>query len=188
MDPAPTHGQRLEAQAGRLRLLLAHLAGRAVRARVDLDDLLQEVYLRVLARPEALPPPGPAGDEARLAAYLRTVARHVVLDAARALRTRKREAREDPLVHSDWSAAVVHAGALPLPGPGPGTRVAGAELAARLLAAYHDLSPDHRRVLGLRQFQGLSAAETARRMGRSEAAVHSLYRRALEAWSEAAGA
>jgi len=37
-------------------------------------------------------------------------------------------------------------------------------------------------VIGLRQFEGLSAAAAGRRMGRSEAAVHSLYRRALLAW------
>ena len=54
------------------------------------------------------------------------------------------------------------------------------------LDAYHALAPDHRRVLGLRQFEGLSAAETGARMGRSEAAVHSLYRRALVAWEAAA--
>ncbi len=54
------------------------------------------------------------------------------------------------------------------------------------LAAFGTLTPEHRRVLGLRRFEGLSAAETAARMGRSETAVHSLFRRALVAWEEAA--
>jgi DNA-directed RNA polymerase specialized sigma24 family protein len=54
---------------------------------------------------------------------------------------------------------------------------------ARVLAAYGRLSPDHRRVLGLRQFEGLDARAAARRMGRSESALHSLYRRALGAWA-----
>ena len=47
------------------------------------------------------------------------------------------------------------------------------------------LSAEHRRVLGLRQFEGLSAEQAARRMGRSATAVHSLYRRALLAWEQA---
>ena len=55
---------------------------------------------------------------------------------------------------------------------------------ARLMRAFEQLTPEHRRVLGFRQFQGLSARETAVRMGRSETAVHSLYRRALQAWAE----
>jgi DNA-directed RNA polymerase specialized sigma24 family protein len=64
--------------------------------------------------------------------------------------------------------------------------VALGEETARLVAAYERLAPDHRRVLGLRRFEGLDAREAGRRMGRSEAAVHSLYRRALLAWEEAA--
>ena len=51
--------------------------------------------------------------------------------------------------------------------------------------AFLELDPEHRRVIGARQFEGLSAAETARRMARSETAVHSLYRRALLAWEDA---
>ena len=95
---------------------------------------------------------------------------------------RGRDGRESRLVRSDWSVAGVSQSQLGAPGPGPGTRVAGAEESSRLIAAYEGLAPDHRRVLGLRQFEGLSAAETGQRMGRSESAIHSLYRRALEAW------
>ena len=51
-----------------------------------------------------------------------------------------------------------------------------------LARSFLALPPEHRRVLGLRQFEGLSAEEAAARMGRSAAAVHSLYRRALQAW------
>ena len=42
-------------------------------------------------------------------------------------------------------------------------------------------------MIGLRQFEGLSARATAQRMGRSETAVHSLYRRALAALEQALG-
>jgi len=177
-------GLRLAALIPRLRLLLQHLAGRAVRSRVELDDLVQEVHLRAWQAPSGLPAPEPG--EAALYRFLTRLARNTVVDVARAIRTRKREARIDPLVRSDWSRSGVRASGLSAPGPGPATRVAGEEEEARLLRAFESLAPDHRRVLGLRQFEGLTAAEAAQRLGRSETAVHSLYRRALQAWAEAA--
>jgi DNA-directed RNA polymerase specialized sigma24 family protein len=65
---------------------------------------------------------------------------------------------------------------------GPATRALAAEEALRVEQVFRALAPEHRRVLALRQFEGLSAAECALRMKKSESAVHSLYRRALLAW------
>jgi RNA polymerase sigma-70 factor (ECF subfamily) len=175
-------GARLAAQEARLALLLHHLAGRAIRARVEVDDLVQEVFVRALQPPRRWPPEAPG--DAALARYLAHLARHVVVDVARALRASKRDGRESPLVRSDWSMAGVHESQLAAQTAGPGTRVAARTELERLARAFHALPPDHRRVIGLRQFEGLDARETARRMGRSETAVHSLYRRALLAWSE----
>jgi RNA polymerase sigma-70 factor (ECF subfamily) len=177
-------GARLAALTPRLRLLLQHLAGRAVRSRVELDDLVQEVHLRAWQAPSGLPAREPG--EASLYRFLTRLARNTVVDVARAIRTRKREARVDPLVHSDWSRSGVRGSDLSAPGPGPATRVAGEEEEVRLQRAFETLAADHRRVIGLRQFEGLTAADAGRRLGRSETAVHSLYRRALQAWAEAA--
>ena len=173
-------GDRLIAQGARLRLLLGHLAGPALRARVPVEDLLQETYLRALAT-GSLPT-----EPADLYRYLVTVARHCVVDAVRTLRARKRLAKEVRLAHSDWSVGGVRASQILRDTLGPATRVENAEIDQRLSWAFDALAPDHRRVLGLRQFEGRSAAETAERMGRSETAVHSLFRRALLAWEEAA--
>ena len=178
LDP----GARLAAQDRRLRLLLAHLAGGAVRTRVELEDLLQEVYLRALAHRAGLPEAEQS--DAGLWRFLARIARHVVVDAARAIRAAKRDGRVTRLEHSDWSQAGARASRIRAPGLGPATQVAAGEGVARIVAAFDELSPEHRRVLGLRQLEGLSARDTARRMGRSEAAVHSLYRRALAAWQE----
>jgi RNA polymerase sigma-70 factor (ECF subfamily) len=172
-------GDRLAAQTHWLRLLLLHLAGRQVRARVELDDLVQEVFLRALGAD--LPP-----DEPALRRLLARLARHAVVDAVRALRARKRSAPEVRLTRSDWSRTGVAESEVRLRTAGPATRAARAEEHERLLQAFDRLAPEHRRVIGLRQFEGLAAAEAARRMGRSETAVHSLYRRALEAWSQEA--
>lgn len=174
-------GERLAAQERRLRLLLAHLAGRAVRARVELDDLVQEVFLRTLASARGLPEAEPG--EGPLWRLLALLARQTVIDAARALRAARRDGREEHLAHSDWSRA--GAGRAPaVRAPGPHTVAAGRETSAALARAFLTLTSEHRRVLGLRQFEGLSAEEAGRRMGRSASAVHSLYRRALEAWQE----
>jgi len=181
---ASEDGLRLAAQESRLRLLLAHLAGHAVRARVELDDLVQEVFLRALSAPSGLPAREPETDgEESLWRFLVTLAKHAVIDAARAIRARKRDGAVVRLVRSDWSqVAGPRESELLAHTAGPATRVVASETSRRLRERYESLSPEHRRVLGLRQFEGLSARETARRMGRSETAVHSLYRRALGAW------
>lgn len=144
---------------------------------MDLDDLVQEVFVRALTA-ESLP----AGDDAELWHFLIPVARHTVIDAARAMRAAKRDGQPQRLGHSSWSIAGPRASQLLARTWGPSTRVAASELERRLEERFQALSPEHRRVIGLRQFEGLSARETARRMGRGESAVHSLYRRALMAW------
>ena len=173
-------GARLFALAPRLRLLLAHLAGRAVRARVEIDDLAQEVFLRALASPGGLPQH--EDGEAALWRFIVHIARHCVIDVARAARAHKRAGRTEPLVRSDRSSPGVHESQVVQVGAGFATRAGEAEDRLRLVRAFERLDPEHRRVIGLRQLEGLSAAATARRMGRSESAVHSLYRRALQAW------
>ena len=187
-DPARSEdpqraGERLAKQERRLRLLLVHLAGSAVRARVEIDDLVQEVYLRALGS-YALPP-APEDDEAgdpALWRFLARLARNAVIDAARAIRAARRDGRTTPLAHGDWSRSGPRASQLLAATWGPATRVAANELEQELEVRFRALDPEHRRVIGLRQFRGLSARETAERMGRSETAVHSLYRRALSAW------
>jgi RNA polymerase sigma factor (sigma-70 family) len=176
--------QRLWSFEPRLRLLFAHLAGRKLRERIEADDLVQETFLRALGAAESLPPEAPG--ERELWRFLVHLARHVAVDAARALRAQKRAGPEQRLAHSDWSRAGPQASQLAARTRGPATRAAEGESLERLAAAYANLAPEHRRVIGLRQFEDLTAAQAAARMGRSEVAVHSLYRRALEAWESAA--
>ena len=79
-DPGP----RLVRQAPWLEFLLVHLAGRGIRARVELEDLVQEVFLRVLADPDRLP--GEQEGEPALRRYLARVARNSVFDLLRYFR------------------------------------------------------------------------------------------------------
>lgn len=175
-------GERLARQERRLRLLLVHLTGPAVRARIEIDDLVQEVYLRALTA-ASLPPLDP-GDETdrELWRFLTRLARNSVIDAARAIRAQKRAGRTARLDHGEWSLAGLRASQILAKTWGPATRVSAGEQEARLEERFRALTAEHQRVIGLRQVEGLSAREAARRMGRSEAAIHSLYRRALDAW------
>jgi RNA polymerase sigma factor (sigma-70 family) len=189
VDPRDS-GARLAAQARWLELLLTHLASPRVRALVAVEDLTQEVFLRACTAAEL---PQAEEGEAPLRRLLARIARHVVVDVVRATRAAKRGGgrRELSLDRSSWShvdALGARADELAASTLGPATRAARADEHMVLQAALERLDPAHRRVIGLRQFEGLDARTTARRMGRSEAAVHSLYRRALQAWSEAVAA
>lgn len=180
MDSPELRGQRLVVHERRLRLLLLHLMGTALRARIEPEDVVQEVWLRALATPTPLP----ADDDAvwRLVAH---IARNTVVDIARAARASKRTAVHEPLLRSSWTRAGAREPATDT--AGPATRLVLAERQRELEAAFDRLPPEHRRVIGLRQFEGLSAAAAAQRMGRSESAVHSLFRRALQAWGTVLG-
>lgn len=173
-------GGRLGKLLGRLELYLAHVAGPALRRRVALDDLVQDTVVRTLGAEAA----GALEGEA-LWAYVRGTARHVVVDAARRARHAPRRMSSIAPERGD-STAGAHAAFGAGPGMGPVTAAGDLESRTRLLAAYQALSPEHRRVIGLRRFEGLSARDAAQRMGRSESAVHSLFRRALEDWAGSA--
>jgi len=162
--------------------LLCHLAGRAVRTRIEIDDLVQEVFLRAVTSADSLPAAEPG--DAPLWRYLARLARNTVIDAARSIRALKRSGNTLPLARSDWSRAGPSASQILAETAGPYTRLVAGETSRLLQERFQALAPEHRRVIGLRQFEGLSARETATRMGRSETAVHSLYRRALAAWEE----
>ncbi len=183
-------GGRLARHAPRLRLLVAHLAGRAVRRSLDVDDLVQEVLVRALGVPASIPPAEPVeGDalEPALWRYLARLARHTVIDCARALRAAKRAGGASAEHFASSSGHGPRASRIVLDATGPATAALKRETTRDLVRSFERLAPEHRRVLGFRQFEGLSAAETARRMMRSEAAVHSLYRRALDAWAQELG-
>jgi RNA polymerase sigma-70 factor (ECF subfamily) len=178
---------RLAALLPRLRWVALHCAGRALLRRLELDDLVQEALLRAWTAGEHWPE-YEAGDSA-LARWLAVMLRRVTVDAARAGRAKKRDGGTLRLELSDFSASQGVPRELAAVTAGPATRVQAGETRAELEAAFQRLSGEHRRVLALRQFEGLSAAEVGRRLGKGEAAVHSLYRRALQAWeSEARGA
>ncbi len=167
-----------------MRWVAVHCAGRALLRRLEVDDLVQEALLRAWQDREGWPAREPS--EAGFARWLALLVRHATIDAARASRARKRAAREQRLEASDFSRSGISARDLPAETAGPATRAAVADTRKSLERAFLRLSGEHRRVIALRQFEGLSAAETGARLKRSDVAVHSLFRRALQAWEREA--
>ena len=169
MSPSPPSrrsdaGARLGAQERSLRLLLSPLAGAAVRRRVEIDDLVQEVWRRAWKHRGGLPPE--EAEEAGRRRFLARLARNTVVDVARAIRAAERDGGEERLARSDGSHAGVRVNRLADAAPGPATGGAAREGCERILAAYERLDPLPRRVIGLRLREGLSARDAGARMGR----------------------
>lgn len=170
---APDLDERLRAIEPHLLLFAASRMGRTLERTTEPSDVVQEVYLRLIA---SQLPAFVEGDR-DLRRLARTVCEHVLIDLVRARRAAKRDSSAAPAA-SRWPTRVDGAA-------GPRTLAQIRETERDWVCAFRSLTPEHRRVLRLREFEGLSARETATRMGRGESAVHSLFRRALEAWEAA---
>ena len=171
----------LEQHAPKLRLYVEYRLGRSLARCVEVEDVVQETLLRAW---RGLAEASIAGDRA-MGGWLAAIARNVVIDIARARRTARRRGpgRDVSLDRSAWSSP----GSID-PGDstaGPLTRAVRGEEAERLLAAYRSLPPHYQRVIALRQLEQRSAREAAPQLGCTEAAVHALFRRALDAWGAA---
>jgi RNA polymerase sigma-70 factor (ECF subfamily) len=161
-----------------LRRLIALRLDRAIAARLDASDVVQEVLIEA---------------DGRLAAYLdrpelpfhlwlRRIAMDRIVDAHRRHRRAQRRSvdREQRIAPAAGERSSVEL-ALELR-DGELTPAAAAmrrELARRFEAALAELSEEHREVVLLRHFEQLSNGDTARALGLSDAAAGMRYLRAL---------
>ena len=132
------------------RLVRGTLVRNGVPA-ADLDDAVQDVQLRLLVH---------ADEERAVPAWLATVARNVAMDHHRAVRRRE-----------DLRRRLAAARPLTPHLPDPDARMVLADALCRL-------TPEQRRVLGLRFVTGLSVGETAGVLGVAEGTVKSRLHRA----------
>jgi RNA polymerase sigma-70 factor (ECF subfamily) len=159
-----------------LRTFVRLKAGGAVRAREAESDIVQSVCREVLRRAPAYR----YGGEAGFRHWLYSTALRKILDK-RAFHTAERRdvARErDVAAEHGTGAAFASASGVAI----------GHEELERLSAAFCDLEPDQREVILLSRIVGLSRAEVALEMGRTEAAVRNLLHRALARLSHRIGA
>jgi RNA polymerase sigma-70 factor (ECF subfamily) len=173
-------GALLMRHEDRLRRMVAFRLDARLQGRIDLSDVIQEVYLaasKCLAeylRQPAMP----------FFLWLRGIAGHKLLELHRYhLGTPMRDARREvSLYRGSMPQTTSAALAAQLLGHAtrPSEAAIRAEVKIRLQQALNRMDPLDREVLALRHFEHLTTAEAAQVLGIKEAAAGKRYLRALE--------
>jgi RNA polymerase sigma-70 factor, ECF subfamily len=146
---------------------------RFVRDAATAEDLLQEVFLRVIkSAPEWQP-------AAKVTTWMFTIARNLCTDHARRAVYRK-AASLDTSGRDDDSGARPLMDRIPAPGHGAESEAIGKEMVARLDEAVAALPVEQREVFLMREVMDMPFAEIAAAVGSSEPTVKSRMRYALE--------
>jgi RNA polymerase sigma-70 factor (ECF subfamily) len=170
-------GQLLELYRNYLALLARLEIGRRLQGKADAADLVQETFLK--AHRDFVQFRGTT--EAELSSWLRHIlAANLAGLVRRYLGTRRRDPRlernlADELDRSSWQLDA----ALAAPHSTPSQQAARREQAVLLANALEQLPEHYREVIVLHHLEGLSLAEAARRLGRSDDSVQKLWTRAL---------
>jgi RNA polymerase sigma-70 factor (ECF subfamily) len=170
-------GRLLERYRNYVGLLVRLQVGRRLRTKVDIEDLLQEIWLEIHRKIALF-----RGESEReflswarrlIGSILANQVRHYIGTKARDLRLERALADE-----LDQSSRALNE-SLIAGHSSPSQQAVRREQAVLLADALHDLPEDYREVIILRQLEGLSFPDVARRMGRTEDSVKNVWLRAL---------
>ncbi len=151
---------------------------------VSAEDILQETYVEVFSAIRTFVPDG----ESAFEKWLFRIADNHVTDVIRRLDALKRGGGRKRIEPSDQRGSMISLlERLQVDAGTPSQASAQDEALAAMQVALASLKPDYRDALCLRYLDGLSAAEVAERLGRSEWSVHKLCRRGLDALRESMG-
>lgn len=172
----------LEQNLAGLRAFLRVRAGAAVRARCSQSDLVQSVCREVLESRGKFEFQG----DAAFRNWLYTAALRKIVEQDRKLHAKKRDVGRELSVDDDagMDAAVLQGYAAATT---PSVLAMGREGAARLEEAFDELNDGQRELITMARFAGLSHAEIAAHLGKSEEACRQGLRRALVKLSVALG-
>ncbi len=145
--------ERLDALARDYRPALTRYFGKRAHQRADVDDLVQEVLLRVAVR-------GDGSSIEQPEAYLMRSASNVWRDHLRKKKTHA-EAAHDAYDESDVTPI----------DDGPASLASADESLARLIAILGELTPRTRQIFVLRRVEGMRQKAVAKRLGISVSAV-----------------
>ena len=160
---------------GRLRALADERMAAPMRAKLEPDDVLQQVYADVVQHMAEFEYRGSDS----FFTWLVRILESKLIDAHRFFHAAARDLdREVPAAErpSGCESLAAHAA---LDSVTPSRIIARDEVDALVMAALAGLSADHRRVLELRFLKGHPVSEVSELMGRSPAAVQMLSARAL---------
>lgn len=158
-----------ESQRGRLEILLQSRIPRAARARIGVDDIIQETYTRAFQRFRRIPDVTPE-------VFRRWIVHIAMRELKRVFERNFAAAKRDVRAEQHVDSLSVFG----TPSAGTPSSLAGRrESAAILIEVLEDLPKDYREVILLRDFEGHTSAMIAQRMGRTAASVDVLYHRAL---------
>jgi RNA polymerase sigma-70 factor (subfamily 1) len=176
----------LERHLPGLRAYIRLRAGAGLRARESSSDIVQSVCRDVLENMGRFRYPGEAAFRAWLyATAMRKIAdraeywRAAMRDPAREVRLTPGSATRPSATDDNRLAEVYRASFF-----SPSQAAMGREALARLETAFEKLPEDYREVIVLSRIVGLSRAEIAEKMGRTEASVRNLVSRALAELAE----
>ena len=155
--------------AGRLLAFIRLRLGRDLRSRLESRDILQATLLKSVEHIGDVQ----ATDSRGLMAWLARIAEHEIRDRADYHHRQRRDAAREVLIDEAAVPPALTRSAL--------SKLILSEEAERLETALDSLSENHRDVILLRKFEGLSFAEIGRRLGKSEDACRMLFARAMTA-------
>lgn len=170
-------GKLFEAYSTYLTLLARGQIGHRLQGKVDASDIVQETFLEAHRQIGGFR----GTSEAELVVWLRRIlAGQIALVLRHYLGTKGRDMNlERELAGQlDESSASLDGGLIS-PHSSPSQRASRREQAVLLAEALDRLSEDYREVIILRHIEGLSFADVAARMDRSEDSVQKLWVRAL---------
>ena len=172
-EPSPAELMLFTERARLLAYVKRHLPVE-LQTWVDPNDVVQDTYFEAFRRLAQFQ----AADENSAYRWLVTIARHRVAELMRMRRTARRGG--DAAHAAQGDSVVMMLSELASHRRTPSRSAARHEFMAALEQSVGRLPPDLGQALNLRYIHGLSCAEIAEKMGRTERAVHMLCNRALK--------
>jgi RNA polymerase sigma-70 factor (ECF subfamily) len=170
-------GRLLEWYRNYMGLLVRLQVGRRLRSKVDVEDLLQEIWLEIHRKISLFR----GGSEREFLTWVRRVIGSILANQIRHyIGTKGRDLRLERALADelDQSSRALNA-SLVAQQSSPSQQAVRREQAVLLADALQNLPDDYREVIILRQLEGLSFPDVARQMGRTEDSVKNVWLRAL---------
>jgi RNA polymerase sigma-70 factor, ECF subfamily len=160
----------------RLAVLVNYKMGAELRGTMEVEDILQEVFLAAARGMNQFTYQSPGS----LMAWLSRIADHIIIDAARYQNRGKRRAEELLRFRSETNPM----GPEPVDSETPSRLFTREESLQILLKKLDALSAEYREMIVLAKFEGLTTREISERLGKSRESVALLLHRALKRFRE----